>query len=76
MFLSIRASLRPLVLIVFLTVASVGTALADNSYGGTDPPKTGDAIAAVSGVVDETADPASFWAQLSALLAQWFAAMN
>lgn len=76
MLTSIRAALRPLVFIVLFTMTSAGTVLAENSYGGTDPPKTNDAIADLSCTVDETADAPSLWTQLSALFSQWFAAMD
>ena len=71
----LRAAVRPLVFAVFLAMAVPGITRADESYGGTDPPKCADRITVVSGVPDAS-EPSSFWAGLSALFAQWFAAMN
>ena len=76
MLSTFRAAVRPLVFVILFTVASAGTVLAESSYGGTDPPKANDAIAWMTGLVDGSADAASFWTQLSVLLVQWFAAVT
>jgi hypothetical protein len=76
MLSTLRAKVRPLVFLVLFTVGSAGVALADSSYGGTDPPKTSGAVAAVCREVDDTAAISSVWIQLSAMFVRWVAAME
>jgi len=75
MFQTFRAAIRPLVITIFLCVASAGPVLADGDYGGTDPPKPPPGSDGLPIQIQDW-DVPSLWAEFCLLFAQFVDALD